>query len=49
MDAQFLSDPSKLLAGTLQAVSTMLLLETPHINVITKADLVQDQVCTDCG
>lgn len=44
LDAQFLSEPTKLLAGALQAMSAMVLLETPHVNVMTKADLVQDQV-----
>lgn len=48
LDAQFLSEPTKLLAGTLQAMSAMVLLETPHVNVMTKADLVQDPVRGCC-
>lgn len=40
LDAQFLVDASKFVSGSLTALSTMVNLELPHVNVITKMDLL---------
>jgi len=40
LDSQFLDDPGKFFAGVLSALSTMVTLEVPHVNVMTKMDLV---------
>lgn len=40
LDAQFASDVAKFVAGSLQALSAMVLLELPHHNVLTKVDLL---------
>jgi len=40
LDSHFMSDHNKFIAGTLQALSAMIHLETPHVNVITKMDLL---------
>ena len=40
MDANFLTDGTKFIAGSLAALSTMVNMEIPHINLITKMDLV---------
>ena len=40
LDAQFASDAAKYIAGMLQALSAMVQLELPHINVLTKVDLL---------
>ena len=40
LDAQFASDAAKYIAGMLQALSAMVQLEVPHINVLTKVDLL---------
>ena len=39
LDALFIADASKLIAGNLTALSAMLHLELPHVNVLTKCDL----------
>lgn len=45
LDAQFMSDAAKFLSGSLVALSTMTMLELPHINVLTKCDLLtKDQM-----
>ena len=36
LDAQFLDDPTKFFSGMLSAMSTMVTLEVPHVNVLTK-------------
>jgi len=41
LDSQFIIDPSKFFAGLLTATATMINLEVPHINVMSKWDLVQ--------
>eukprot|EP01134_Creolimax_fragrantissima_P001505 CFRG1505T1 len=41
MDAQFMADSPKFFAGVLSALSAMIRLEVPHINVLTKMDLVE--------
>ena len=43
LDATFITDGSKFIAGCLQAQSAMMLLELPHVNVLTKVDLMEDQ------
>lgn len=42
LEATFIVDHAKFFAGTLSAMSAMLMLEVPHINVISKIDLVKD-------
>jgi GTPase SAR1 family protein len=39
-DATFVTDGAKLLSGCLAALSAMVLLELPHVNVLTKVDLL---------
>ncbi|OII73346.1 ATPase [Cryptosporidium ubiquitum] len=43
LDVGFLTDASKFVAGSVSALSTMIQLEVPHVNVITKCDIVQDE------
>ena len=43
MDAQFASDPAKFLSASLVALSTMTMLEMPHINVLSKCDLLTEE------
>ena len=40
LDSQFLVDASKYFSGILVALSTMMSLELPHVNVLSKMDLV---------
>ena len=40
LDAQFLIEPSKFIGGMLAALSAMVNLELPHINVLSKVDLL---------
>ena len=40
LDSQFLIDTSKYFSGVLVALSTMISLELPHINVLSKMDLL---------
>jgi len=42
LEATFVVDRAKFFAGTLSAMSAMLMLEMPHINVLSKMDLVKD-------
>jgi hypothetical protein len=42
LDAQFTEDPAKYIAGSLAALSAMIQFELPHLNVLTKIDLVQN-------
>ncbi|KAJ1333309.1 GPN-loop GTPase [Microdochium nivale] len=44
LEATFVVDRAKFFAGTLSAMSAMVMLEVPHINVLSKMDLVKDQV-----
>jgi hypothetical protein len=44
LEATFVVDRAKFFAGTLSAMSAMLMLEVPHITLLTKKDLVRDQV-----
>ena len=43
LDCQFVGDPTKFIAGCLQAMSAMVQLELPHVNVLTKVDLLGDK------
>ena len=45
LDCQFISETPKFIAGSLQALAAMVQLELPHVNVLTKVDLVADKVC----
>lgn len=44
LESTFVVDRAKFFAGTLSAMSAMLMLELPHINVLSKMDLVKDTV-----
>ncbi|KAF0736738.1 hypothetical protein LEN26_000147 [Aphanomyces euteiches] len=43
IDSLFISDPSKFISGILCSLSAMVQLELPHVNVLTKCDLVDEQ------
>ncbi len=43
LDVQFVDDPSKFIAGTMMCLSAMIQFEMPHINVLTKCDLLDDE------
>jgi GTPase SAR1 family protein len=40
LDSQFMIDPSKFLSGGLVALSAMTMLEIPHLNLLSKCDLL---------
>lgn len=40
LDTQFMTDISKFFSGTLVALSAMINFEIPHVNVLTKMDLL---------
>ena len=44
LDSGFLTDTSKFFGGTLGAMAAMLQLSIPHLNVLTKMDLVGENV-----
>ena len=44
LEATFVVDRAKFFAGSLSAMSAMLMLEVPHINILSKMDLVKGQV-----
>jgi hypothetical protein len=44
LEATFVVDRAKFFSGTLSAMSAMLMLEVPHINLLSKMDLVKGQV-----
>lgn len=44
LEATFVVDRAKFFAGTLSAMSAMIMLEVPHLNILSKMDLVQGQV-----
>jgi len=46
LEATFVVDRAKFFAGTLSAMSAMIMLEVPHINIMSKMDLVKGQVGT---
>ena len=49
LDCQFVSETPKFIAGSLQALAAMVQLELPHVNVLTKVDLVADKVSVLCA
>lgn len=44
LEAPFVIDRSKFFSGALSAMSAMILLELPHINILSKIDLLKDEV-----
>lgn len=42
LEAPFVIDRPKFFSGVLSAMSAMILLETPHINILSKMDLVEE-------
>jgi|YelNatPaOPRAMG01_1025707.scaffolds.fasta_scaffold64468_2 GTPase SAR1 family protein len=44
LDAQFLADASKFFAGSLTAMAAMLHLGLPHLNVLSKVDLLRHRI-----
>ena len=47
VDAQFMVEASKFVSGVLSALSTMITLEIPHVNVMTKVDLLSKKAKKD--
>ncbi|KAK9839039.1 hypothetical protein WJX74_008262 [Apatococcus lobatus] len=43
LDVNFVTDIPKFIAGVLQATAAMVQLELPHVNVLTKVDLMDDK------
>ena len=41
LDSQFMADSGKFISGCLACLSAMVQLEIPHVNVLTKMDLVR--------
>lgn len=44
LESTFVIDKAKFFAGTLSAMSAMLMLEMPHLNILSKMDQVRDMV-----
>ncbi|KAK4035166.1 GPN-loop GTPase [Parachaetomium inaequale] len=44
LEATFVVDRAKYFAGSLSAMSAMIMLEVPHLNILSKMDLVKDQM-----
>ena len=44
LEATFVVDKAKFFAGTLSAMSAMIMMELPHVNILSKMDLVKDQL-----
>ncbi|KAK4986533.1 hypothetical protein LTR66_007839 [Elasticomyces elasticus] len=44
LEATFIVDRAKFFAGTLSAMSAMLMLEMPHVNILSKMDLVKGTI-----
>jgi GTPase SAR1 family protein len=42
VDAAFLTDTSKFLSGSLLSLTAMISLELPHVNILTKCDLMEE-------
>lgn len=47
IDSQFLIEPSKFVSGMLTALSTMVNLEIPHVNIMSKLDLLSKKAKKD--
>lgn len=43
LDSQFITDVSKFISGCLSSLSAMVQLEVPHVNILTKMDLVKNR------
>ncbi|CEP61440.1 putative signal sequence-binding GTPase GPN3 LALA0_S03e02916g [Lachancea lanzarotensis] len=43
LEASFVIDSSKFFSGALSAMSAMILLELPHINILSKIDVIKDE------
>lgn len=44
LEATFVVDKAKFFAGVLSAMSAMIMLELPHVNILSKMDLVKDVI-----
>jgi len=44
LESTFIVDKAKFFAGTLSAMSAMIMLEIPHLNILSKVDLIKNQV-----
>ena len=44
LESTFIADRAKFFAGTLSAMSAMLMMELPHVNILSKMDLVKGTV-----
>ncbi|KAF5093575.1 hypothetical protein D0Z00_003991 [Geotrichum galactomycetum] len=49
LEAPFVIDRPKFFSGVLSAMSAMILLETPHINILSKMDLVEAAPAPNSG
>ncbi|OIR57907.1 MAG: ATP(GTP)-binding protein Fet5 [Amphiamblys sp. WSBS2006] len=49
LEAHFVLEPTKFIAGVLNALSAMMNLETPHLNVISKVDLLEENSLGEIG
>jgi len=47
LDAQFLIETAKFFGGSMAALSAMVTLELPHVNVLSKLDLVDKETKQD--
>lgn len=47
IDCMFATEASKLISGMLSALSAMALLEIPHVNILTKCDLMKTRLSED--
>jgi len=47
LDSQFAADPSKFISGALCCLSAMTQLELPHVNVLSKCDLLPSKAALD--
>ena len=44
LESTFIVDKAKYFAGTLSAMSAMIMLEVPHVNILSKVDLLKEMV-----
>lgn len=44
LEATFVVDKTKFFAGTLSAMSSMIMMELPHVNILSKMDLITDRI-----
>ncbi|KAG4304284.1 hypothetical protein PORY_002259 [Pneumocystis oryctolagi] len=44
LESQFIIDKAKFFAGVMSAMSAMVMLEIPHINIMSKMDLIKSQI-----